>query len=283
MDQGGRSPGGAVDTQGFEAFGTAITFSPDGSLLAVGLQRIGPETPGAPPDGDSKVLLWDVGTHQPSGEPLRAGGLARCLRRGIQSRRVAPCRDHGRVPGRGGRPERRVCTRVVGRRPVRTLLGRRGRRVRAGRGGGVQSRRLTVGDRRGQRAGALLRYRDRGAAGSERPGQRGVGGVHRLLAGRPHPGDGGDRLDDEAHRPQRRAVIGAPLPGEEQVLWRALFTPDGARVITISENHQGVAWGVTPDEWNRLACGIAGRQLSREEWTLFLPDRPYDPACADGS
>jgi hypothetical protein len=80
-----------------------------------------------------------------------------------------------------------------------------------------------------------------------------------------------------------RAVIGAPLPGEDQVLWRALFTPDGARVITISEIHQGVAWGVSPDQWNRLACGIAGRQLSQEEWTVFLPDLPYDPACAGGS
>ena len=68
------------------------------------------------------------------------------------------------------------------------------------------------------------------------------------------------------------------------MLWRALFTQDGARVITISENHQGVAWGVSP------TSGTAWRwrdrreaASSREEWTLSLPDRPYDPACADGS
>jgi hypothetical protein len=34
-----------------------------------------------------------------------------------------------------------------------------------------------------------------------------------------------------------------------------------------------------PESLIRHACGVAGRRLTRTEWTEFLPGRGYDPAC----
>jgi hypothetical protein len=33
--------------------------------------------------------------------------------------------------------------------------------------------------------------------------------------------------------------------------------------------------------WAARACALAGRALTRDEWARYLPDRPYEPACAD--
>jgi WD40 repeat protein/DNA-binding SARP family transcriptional activator len=32
-------------------------------------------------------------------------------------------------------------------------------------------------------------------------------------------------------------------------------------------------------EWERAACEVAGRHLTKDEWSRFLPDQPYAPAC----
>jgi hypothetical protein len=38
-------------------------------------------------------------------------------------------------------------------------------------------------------------------------------------------------------------------------------------------------WPGSVREWAGRACRLAGRSLSRDEWTVHLGDRPYDPAC----
>jgi WD40 repeat protein len=50
-----------------------------------------------------------------------------------------------------------------------------------------------------------------------------------------------------------------------------LFVGTQTSVVSLSMN---------PSDWNRLACQMAGRTLSRDEWARFLPGRPYAPACA---
>jgi WD40 repeat protein len=40
-----------------------------------------------------------------------------------------------------------------------------------------------------------------------------------------------------------------------------------------------VAIDMDPSTWESQACGMAGRTLTRAEWTQFLPGRPYAPAC----
>ena len=41
-------------------------------------------------------------------------------------------------------------------------------------------------------------------------------------------------------------------------------------------------WEVDPAVWRERACSIAGRNLSREEWKLYLPaGTSYRPTCSE--
>lgn len=40
-----------------------------------------------------------------------------------------------------------------------------------------------------------------------------------------------------------------------------------------------LVWTVDPAAWTRLACTIAGRNLTAAEWRQYLPDRPYRATC----
>jgi hypothetical protein len=59
----------------------------------------------------------------------------------------------------------------------------------------------------------------------------------------------------------------------------ARFAPDGAHVYVVYANGQGYRWDVRSAAWERQACRVAGRRLTRAEWADALPDRPYAPAC----
>jgi WD40 repeat protein len=54
---------------------------------------------------------------------------------------------------------------------------------------------------------------------------------------------------------------------------------DGRRVVHGSFAGFAVVWDLDPARWEKLACGIAGRQLSHAEWRRYLPGRAYQPAC----
>jgi WD40 repeat protein len=72
--------------------------------------------------------------------------------------------------------------------------------------------------------------------------------------------------------------IGSPLPvGQGSVF--ATFTDDGASLLATSDRGRAVVWSVDPAAWNARACAVAGRTLTPAEWTTFLPERPYSPAC----
>jgi hypothetical protein len=58
-----------------------------------------------------------------------------------------------------------------------------------------------------------------------------------------------------------------------------MFSPDSGRVFVVYANGVGYRWDVRPADWERRACAVAGRQLTRAEWRELLPDRPYTPAC----
>ena len=58
------------------------------------------------------------------------------------------------------------------------------------------------------------------------------------------------------------------------------LSPDGRRLLETHGNGQGAVWDVDPESWERRACDLANRTLTREEWEEFLTGRPYEPACA---
>jgi WD40 repeat protein/DNA-binding SARP family transcriptional activator len=67
-------------------------------------------------------------------------------------------------------------------------------------------------------------------------------------------------------------------PGRKDQL-AAAFTPNSRRVFIVSATGEAWVWDVDPTSWEARACRIAGRPLTQAEWRLYLPDRPYEPAC----
>jgi WD40 repeat protein/DNA-binding SARP family transcriptional activator len=87
--------------------------------------------------------------------------------------------------------------------------------------------------------------------------------------------DGTVRLFDvESRRP-----LGAPLRAVSNRVVEPRFTPDGAFLFAITDAGSAYRWDVRPSAWARHACAVAGRTLTREEWSDELPGREYDPAC----
>jgi WD40 repeat protein len=88
--------------------------------------------------------------------------------------------------------------------------------------------------------------------------------------------DGTARLwDVSSGRP-----IGAALPGRAGSETAAAFVAGGTRLVTLTDDGQGDSWDIQPESWARRACQVAGRTLTRAEWTDALPERSYAPACA---
>ncbi len=59
----------------------------------------------------------------------------------------------------------------------------------------------------------------------------------------------------------------------------AVFSKDGKRVVVGYVDGRAFVWNVEPGAWKRHACSVAGRNLTREEWQQFLPDRRYRAVC----
>ena len=86
--------------------------------------------------------------------------------------------------------------------------------------------------------------------------------------------DGQTRLWDVA----TRQPIGTPLPGP-RTSTPSRRAPDGKHVFAVFRDGRGYRWDVRSTSWERQACKIAGRRLTRAEWDAALADRTYAPAC----
>jgi WD40 repeat protein len=87
--------------------------------------------------------------------------------------------------------------------------------------------------------------------------------------------DGTVRLFDIA----TQQPLGAPLRAVPNRPVEPEFTPDGAFLFGITNVGRAYRWDVRPSAWARRACAVAGRSLTRTEWSDVLPGRRYDPAC----
>ena len=73
--------------------------------------------------------------------------------------------------------------------------------------------------------------------------------------------------------------FGATFPGFDNVWNAAAFTPDGSKLVVVYANGKAFVWPARWQDWAAHACEVASRQLTREEWSAFLQDRPYEPVC----
>jgi WD40 repeat protein len=78
--------------------------------------------------------------------------------------------------------------------------------------------------------------------------------------------------DVRSRRPLGNAL---PAPGNTSVA----FDTTGRQLITGGDDGEVIVWPIDPDRWVEMACNLAGRTLTRDEWRRYLGDRTYHPAC----
>ena len=63
---------------------------------------------------------------------------------------------------------------------------------------------------------------------------------------------------------------------------RNAFSPDGKLLAVPGIENRAMLWEVDPAVWRRRACAIAGRNLTREQWKLYLPSgMRYRATCSE--
>lgn len=76
---------------------------------------------------------------------------------------------------------------------------------------------------------------------------------------------------------------GLPLPIDEitdNYVFRLAFSADG-KTLTSVRDETVITWDLDPDSWVEKTCQRAGRNFTREEWTQYFPNENYRATCSD--
>jgi WD40 repeat protein/class 3 adenylate cyclase/tRNA A-37 threonylcarbamoyl transferase component Bud32/energy-coupling factor transporter ATP-binding protein EcfA2 len=137
------------------------------------------------------------------------------------------------------------------------------------------SRRLAVGT-----AGGALVLLDARSGKRIGPPMQAAGGV---IAGVSFSSDGRSvAISSDDHTTsiwdlRTHSRVGNPFGPYTDTVPATFFTPDGHLVIGLEGS--AIEWPVDPRSWERFACQVAGRDLTRAEWHAVLPNRPYQRVC----
>lgn len=79
--------------------------------------------------------------------------------------------------------------------------------------------------------------------------------------------------------------IGPPMVAKSSFAWHIAFSPDATALVSTHDDRAVRLWDISylADLWQsapQLACGLAGGGLTRDQWSLYLPDTPYENSCA---
>jgi len=82
-----------------------------------------------------------------------------------------------------------------------------------------------------------------------------------------------------------RGLVRATMPGSSIGAqgYTFLLSVTGREITAVTGERDGRVYPLTPGKWLDYACVVAGRDLTRDEWSVYLPDRPYRPTCSDRS
>ena len=87
--------------------------------------------------------------------------------------------------------------------------------------------------------------------------------------------DGAVRLwDVAAGRP-----LGGVLSGHVAPVGDLAFAPSGTRLASVGLDGTVIVWDVSLEGWQARACAIANRNLDTAEWDQFFPGDPYEFTC----
>jgi DNA-binding SARP family transcriptional activator/WD40 repeat protein len=80
----------------------------------------------------------------------------------------------------------------------------------------------------------------------------------------------------------RGLVRGRALPASTQGGAGATYLLSGTsrEVVAVTAAQAGRRYPMKPSAWLAEACAVAGRNLSRAEWSRYLPDRTYERTCS---
>jgi WD40 repeat protein len=62
-------------------------------------------------------------------------------------------------------------------------------------------------------------------------------------------------------------------------VWDIGFSPDGHWLVTQSGDHAVRLWRTRVEDMVQIACHVAGRNLTKQEWAQYLGNRPYHKTC----
>jgi WD40 repeat protein len=72
---------------------------------------------------------------------------------------------------------------------------------------------------------------------------------------------------------------GTALNTEQGAATTAAFGPGGKSLLVVDDHGNGFTWPTSLAAWERRACTVAGRNLTRAEWARYIPGHPYTRIC----
>jgi WD40 repeat protein len=73
------------------------------------------------------------------------------------------------------------------------------------------------------------------------------------------------------------------LSGHEGSIRAIAISADSRYLVTGSWDGTARVWHLKPEDLVEIACRTAGRSLTRQEWNLYIGDKPYRETCAPGN